>query len=401
MEELKLINPEIRVIGKYTKAVNRLQVQCCNCSKIWEPKAYSLLQGKGCPSCSAKRGARINEGITGLKTREEFIRQLASVNSNINVYGDYENTHSYIKCQCRICGTKWDAKPYSLLQGHGCPRCSKSGTSFMEQYIYHAFVKAYGADSVLSRNRSLIGKELDIFIPKRQLAIEPGNWNLHKKNLKRDAEKRQACKEKGVRLITIYDMFPDTQGIPFKEDCYVYPQDLNKADHSIIQDLSRRLLMMSGYKLDEEFPWAEIEQLAYQDARAKSHEDFVKEMKISLPDIIVLGNYVNTNKRIRVKCSVCGFEWNGVPANMIRGDGCRRCGARTAHLGFLKDQDEFEKQVKELNPNITIIGSYTGRHNRIEAKCNICGYEWEPRASSLLRGSTHKGAKTIHKKLNL
>ena len=53
--------------------------------------------------------------------------------------------------------------------------------------------------------------------------------------------------------------------------------------------------------------------------------------------------------------------------------------------------------IFDINPDVEIIGNYTGRHNRILARCRICGYKWEPRASSLLRGSNHKGWKTLHK----
>ena len=57
---------------------------------------------------------------------------------------------------------------------------------------------------------------------------------------------------------------------------------------------------------------------------------------------------------------------------------------------------QYEEQVRKANPDIEIIGTYTGRHNPIQAKCRICGHIWSPRASSLLRGSNHKGWKTIH-----
>jgi hypothetical protein len=68
-----------------------------------------------------------------------------------------------------------------------------------------------------------------------------------------------------------------------------------------------------------------------------------------------------------------------------------------AHKKFIKEQESFEKQVRKANPDIEIIGEYTGRHNPVKAKCRVCGYTWMPRASSLLRGSNHKGWKTIHK----
>lgn len=172
---------------------------------------------------------------------------------------------------------------------------------------------------------------------------------------------------------------------------------MNKADHSVIKDLVKRLFDITNiqYGLSDS-QWSTIERQSYDNAKAKTHEDFIESMSAVHPTIEVLGKYVNANKRPLVKCTVCEFEWDGVPANMLAGDGCRKCGTKLAHKKFVKEQDEFEEQVRKANPNIEVIGTYTGRHNPIQAKCRICGYIWSPRASSLLRGSNHKGWKTIH-----
>ena len=165
VNELKLINPSINVIGRYTKAVEPVEVECLNCHRIWSSKAYNLLQGKGCAHCSALRGAQNNIGKTKRKTQTEFLQEVQSVNPDVIVQGQYESNKSVIRFICKRCGNTWDAKAYSVLQGHGCPRCAKSGTSFMEQYIYYCFLKTLGDGSVLSRDRNTIGMELDIVIP--------------------------------------------------------------------------------------------------------------------------------------------------------------------------------------------------------------------------------------------
>lgn len=58
-------------------------------------------------------------------------------NQKVKVIGKYISTHTEIECQSLTCGRVWLAKPYSLLQGHGCPRCAKSGTGLWNSlYIY-------------------------------------------------------------------------------------------------------------------------------------------------------------------------------------------------------------------------------------------------------------------------
>lgn len=399
VEELKSINDQIEVLGRYTKVAERIRVKCRVCGKEWEPLGYSLLQGKSCSHCSAIRGAKARSGRTALKTAEDFKAQLQEVDASIRIMGEYENTHTSITCQCDRCNHTWSAKPYSLLQGHGCPRCVKSGTSFMEQFLRLSFVHVLGEDKVLSRDRKCIGMELDIVLPDYQVAIEPGNWYLHYRSLDNDRKKQIKCMERGIRLYTIYDKFPEGTEKPF--ECITYEVDLNVADHSIIQGLVCDLFSEIGIEhtfMSEEF--TTIEQEAYSFSKAMTHNDFVEKMRSVHPTIQVQGTFRNVNKRLNVKCEVCGFEWEGVPASMLAGDGCRKCGTKVAHQKFVRDEDSFVSEVASVNPNVEILGTYTGRHSPIQARCKICGFIWEPRASSLLRGSTHKGAKTIHAKKN-
>lgn len=400
IKKIKEINPNIVIIGTYTRAVDGVKVKCLKCNKIWEPKAYSLLQGKGCPSCSAKQGAINNKGKTGLKTTEQFVSELRLVDDTIEVLGEYRNGHTNILLKCLRCGNDWEAKPYSVLQGHGCPRCAKSGTSFMEQLILLSFQEKLGCDKVLSRDRKTIGMELDVYIPDLKVAFEPGNWWLHKKSVGRDKEKRELCSEKGIRLITVYYNYPKSMQPLFNNNIYTFTEDLNAANHSIIRKLIVDLFNDIGLDIGNiENKWEKLEQKAYENSKSMTHEEFVERMKKVHPLIEVIGCYQNANRRLLVKCKKCGFEWNAVPINLLSGDGCRKCGNKKAHEKFLKKQETFVNELSVVNPNVKVVGIYNGRHSSVRVKCKICGFEWNPIASSLLRGSSHKGAKTLHKKL--
>lgn len=399
VDELSFINPSIKVRGMYTKAVNHIEVECLKCHRIWSAKAYSLLQGKSCPHCSALRGAQNNKGKTKRKNQTEFIQEIHDINPDIIVRGLYESNKSVIRFDCKRCGNTWDAKAYSVLQGHGCPRCAKSGTSFMEQYIYYSLLKALGSGVVLSRDRNIIGMELDIVIPRYKMAIEPGNWGLHKNNIKRDAEKRKRCQDKGIRLITIYDKF-DGENIPFSNDCYIFKDDLNKANHDIILNLVYTLFeLLNIQKRFTNTEIQEIENWSYEHSKSMLHEDFIERMNVIHPDIRVLGEYVNSSKKIQVQCMKCDYVWDGVPANMLSGDGCRKCGTIKAHKAFVRNKEDYLKELYEKNPDVEVLGEYLGRHKPIKVRCKICGLEWNPVAGSLLRSSSHKGAKTIHKNI--
>ena len=399
--ELNNKNDRVILISKYTGAQNFVKVKCTKCGYEWEARAYSLLSGRACPKCRVMRGLENRTGKTKRKTHNEFKKEMLKINDSIVFKSQYINNHKNVKCECTRCGYEWEAKAYSLLQGHGCPRCAKSGTSFMEQFIRLSFIKALSEEEVLSRDKKTIGMELDIVIPKLKIAIEPGNWYLHSKSLKRDEKKRELCNKKGIKLITIYDNFPKNMDMPFNCNCFVFEDDYNRTDHSKIKELVLNLFSIANikYKFTSK-DWIKIEKQAYLNAKGRTHDKFVEEMVVINSSIEILGKYTNANRRILVKCKNCNFEWNALPSSLLSGDGCRKCGTKKAHENFIKNTDDILEELSIKNPSVEILGRYTGRHNPIKARCKICGYEWSPIVSSLLRGSSHKGSKTMHKNLH-
>ncbi len=401
-EKLFQVNPNVELLSDFTKSTEVIEVKCLKCGNIWTTKAFSLLQGRGCPKCAHKTGAQNNHGKTGLKHSDTFRNELAQIDDSIEVIGEYINTHTNISCKCKRCNHIWNSKPYSLLQGHGCPRCAKSGTSFMEQLILLSFRKVIGNENVLSRDKSLIDMELDIVVPKFKIAIEPGNWFLHKRSLKRDGEKRLRCRAIGFQLITIYDKYPKETEPPFSNNCYVFHNDLNKEDHSIIHNLIYELFLKCEIvKSFSPSEWSVLEEQAYENSKALTHEEFIKRLFAIRPDIEVIGQYENANRRIAVRCRKCGFSWNGIPASLLSGDGCRKCGAKIRGDKERRKQEYYENELYSLIPTVKVIGTYTGRHKPIKVQCLKCGTVWEPTAGSLLRkeycNSSNNGCPTCSK----
>ena len=76
------------------------------------------------------------------KTTKKFISEMAEVNPDIEILGEYEDIHTKIVCRCKVCNHKWKAEPASLLEGHGCKPCgrkkaakkrTKSNETFLEE----------------------------------------------------------------------------------------------------------------------------------------------------------------------------------------------------------------------------------------------------------------------------
>lgn len=146
-------NPNIVVIGNYSRSSDIIAVKCKTCGYEWTPVANSLVLGHGCPNCVGLRN----------KTADEFRKELKRVNPFVNAIEEYVNNRTKLTVQCDNCKHIWKASPKTLLRGHGCPECNKVGTSFMEQFIFYSFVHVLGEENVLNRDKEKIGKELDIY----------------------------------------------------------------------------------------------------------------------------------------------------------------------------------------------------------------------------------------------
>ena len=57
IEELKIVNPEITVIGKYINSQTKIEVQH-TCGYKWNTTPNNLLKGSSCPKCNESKGER-------------------------------------------------------------------------------------------------------------------------------------------------------------------------------------------------------------------------------------------------------------------------------------------------------------------------------------------------------
>lgn len=68
------------------------------------------------------------------KTNEEYMNEVAGVNNNIKVIGEYIGAKAPILHQCKVCGHKWMAAPTNILRGKGCPNCYGNTKKGQKEY---------------------------------------------------------------------------------------------------------------------------------------------------------------------------------------------------------------------------------------------------------------------------
>ena len=113
-----------------------------------------------------------------------------------------------------------------------------------------------------------------------------------------------------------------------------------------------------------------------------THKEFINRIKNINNDIEILEEYVNAITKIKVRCKIDGHEWEVRPNDLLRGIGCPKCSGNAN-----KTTEEFKQEIKDINEDIEILGEYVNNRTKIKCKCKIDGYEWEATPHNLLNGN--------------
>lgn len=110
--------PLLTICSQHTTLLGRrekLEVQCEH-HHTWTTHYERLMNGHYCPHCHGN--AKYNDGTFRLKIQQ--------VNPKIEVLGTYISATIPIEIKCVTCAHEWKSRPYNLINGYGCPKCSKN-----------------------------------------------------------------------------------------------------------------------------------------------------------------------------------------------------------------------------------------------------------------------------------
>lgn len=213
---------------------------------------------------------------------EEFRQKISSINNDIELLTSYIDTKHKVKCLCKIDGNVWYALPENLLKGHGCPKCSINNTVVRLRKSHNDFV-----DDVhkISPNIDILSKYIDNkTLIKCKCNICNNTWETMAANL----ISGKGCPKCGLK---------------------------------------KRI-----------------------SAITKTKQQFVIELSHVSPDIEVIGDYINTNTQILCKCKNDGNEWLATPSNLLKGTGCPICncshGETAIKNALIKLNIDFMMQYK-------------------------------------------------------
>lgn len=174
----------------------------CNKGHSWKAAVCQRTsKNTKCPYCD---GQKVIVGENDLVTLNKELSEEWDYKKNYPLKPTEVCYHSgkIVWWKCDKCGKSWKAKINNRANGRGCPNCSPTGTSFMEQAIYYYIKKIY----IDAENRYKFKDfELDIYIPSIKTAIEYDGYYYHsiKNSEQREQKKNLFCKKEGINLIRL------------------------------------------------------------------------------------------------------------------------------------------------------------------------------------------------------
>ena len=370
----------------------------CEQNHSWEMIVASRKAGQKCPYCSNRR---VETGINDFKTWCERNDKLSLLeewdyDKNADISPEMFSYGSKTKAwwKCKQCGYSWQQHIYSRASGIGCPNCaSEQRSSFCEQALYF-YVKQVFPDAI-SGITSVIGMELDIYIPSKSVAIEYDGefWHGKARKLENDNKKNNLCSENGIVLIRVRE--PKLNEIT---NCIVFTRSDSTTSASLDDVILRVLDYLkpnNAIKVDTK---SDATKILNQYALKKND----RSLSYRYPDIADEWHPTKNGSLTPDKISFgschkvwwlgkCGHEWQAIVSNRTRrGTGCPICSGNVVLSGFndfatwcvstgrssLLEEWDYEKNL-QVKPDSVARAS----HKKVWWKCSR-GHSWQAEISS-------------------
>ena len=120
--EVAIKNPNYEVVDEYKGSDIKTAHKHKTCGNVWNVRPNHILSGYGCPKCKGK-------------THEQYVDDVAIKRPDIEVVGGYKGSNVKTLHKHKKCGNVWDVTPSGILSGYGCPKCASNAKKTHEQYV--------------------------------------------------------------------------------------------------------------------------------------------------------------------------------------------------------------------------------------------------------------------------
>lgn len=167
-----------------------------------------LKYGTGCTKCSLAGSANpkaTSRSVSNPIVNQRHIDEWSDNNPPIEEFS--AGSERKVWWKCLDCNYEWQTFPKNRTSGEGCPRCASGMTASKAEKEIAEFVRSLGFDVVRNERTLIAPREIDILVPDK-LAIEYNGLYWHTEGRvgrKIHLEKFEACANKGIQLVTIWE----------------------------------------------------------------------------------------------------------------------------------------------------------------------------------------------------
>ena len=326
----------------------KVKWKCKKCGG--EYKAYianRTLRGSSCPYCANQKV------LIGYNDLQSQLPDLAAEWSKKNTINPTEVTAHSNKKVYWVCPLGHDDYLMSIKQRsnrQGCPICAQqSQTSFPEQAIYFYLKQAF-PDTV---NIYIFdGREIDIFIPSKNIGIEYNGYFSHKKKAEKDILKKEFFESAGITLLVVkeYKYTEEKEHADF----YIHERttfnDLTRLINNIIKSLDIDISVDVDCSRDAISIKNQYVILRKENSIAAVRPDLVSRWDYEkngsiTPEMVTLG----TGQRYYWKCKICNRSYLALPSRIAQGSVCSK------HRNLLK---KGENDLASKHPELLKYWDY-------------------------------------------
>ena len=263
------------------------------------------------------------------KTHDEFIEQMANINSNIIILGKYVSNKKKILVKCKICEHEWEVLPSNILDGHGCKKCNiKKNTKTHKEYVeevnkknpYIDIIGTYINNTIPIRVRCKhCGEEYD----SNPLSIL--NGRLHRKcsYIVKGIDRTKYRKTHEQFVDELHDINPNIivigkyvlSGNKINVKCKICNHQWDVVASSLLQGSDCHICATKKISI----------------ANTTMHEEFLEKLHKVNPHIEILDIYTNNHTKVKVKCKYCGhIEYMSPDKLLSRIYNCKACSDNTS-----------------------------------------------------------------------
>lgn len=115
----------------------------------------------------------------------------------------------------------------------------------------------------------------------------------------------------------------------------------------------------------------------------KTQDEFINDVYAKYGDqFSVIGKYVRSTTRVRIKCNVCGYTFDAMPNTLLargRGYKCKKC--------LMSNPNYANEVYKEYNGKFSVLSSYKGCDTPVLYRCNVHNKEFKMKPTSFRRSN--------------